>query len=72
MKKQPLTIISALIFSLLIPAFGYFYTGWLIASLFLVGYLVGFFLWLFIPAKVPYASIRAPYWATLLIFLLSA
>lgn len=69
-KKKPSTIIFALIFSLLIPVFGYFYTGWLIAFLFLIGYLSGFFLWLFFPAKVPYASIRAPYWATLLVFIL--
>lgn len=69
MKKQPSIIISALIFSLLIPVFGYFYTGWLIALLFLIGYMSGFFLWLFIPAKVPFATIKAPYWTTLLIFI---
>lgn len=70
MKKQLSTIFFALLFSLLIPVFGYFYTGWLIALLFLIGYFAGFFLWLFIPAKVPYASIRAPYRATLLVFIL--
>jgi len=70
MKRQSSTIIFALLFSLLIPVFGYFYTGWLIAFLFLIGYFAGFFLWLFIPTKVPYASIRAPYWATLLVFIL--
>lgn len=68
--RTPQIIITAFLFSLAIPIFGYFYTGWLIALLFLIGYLVGFFLWLFIPAKVPYVSIRAPYWATLLVFLL--
>lgn len=70
MKKQPSTIIFALVFSLIIPVFGYIYTGALIASLFLVGYLAGFFLWLLIPAKAPYAAIRIPYWTTLLVFLL--
>lgn len=70
MTRRPSTIASALLFSLLIPAVGYFYTGWLVALLFLVGYLTGFFLWLFVPTKVPYASIRAPFWTTLLIFLL--
>lgn len=70
MKKQPLIIISALIFSLAIPVFGYIYTGALIATLFLIGYLAGFFLWLFLPAKVSYAAIRVPYWATMLVFLL--
>lgn len=69
MEKHPSIIVSALIFSLAIPVFGYIYTGALIASLFLIGYLAGFLLWLYVPIKVPYASIRAPYWATLLIFL---
>ncbi len=70
MKKQPLTIIFAFVFSLLIPLFGYLYTGWLIALLFFIGYLAGFFLWLFFPTKVSYSAIRAPYWATLLVFIL--
>lgn len=70
MKKQSSTIIFALLFSLTIPIFGYFYTGWLIALLFLIGYFTGFFLWLFIPEKVPFTAIKAPYWTTLLIFIL--
>lgn len=69
-KKRPSTIIIALVFSLMIPIFGYYYTGWLIALLFLMGYLTGFFLWLFISAKVPFTAIKAPYWTTLLIFIL--
>lgn len=69
MKKKPSIIIAALVFSLTIPFFGYVYTGWLIAALFLIGYLTGFFLWLFVPTKVPYASIRTPYWATFLVFI---
>ena len=70
MEKRAPIIISALIFSLLVPAFGYYYTGPLIALLFLIGYLAGFLLWLYFPLKVPYASIQVPYWATLLVFLL--
>lgn len=70
MKKQTSTILFAFLFSILIPTFGYFYTGWLIALLFLIGYLTGFFLWLFIPIKVPFDTFKAPYWLTLLIFIL--
>lgn len=69
MKKQLSTIIFALLFSLTIPVFGYIYTGTLIASLFLVGYMAGFFLWLVVPHKTPWASIRVPYLATLLVFI---
>ena len=69
MKKQPATIALALVFSLLIPVFGYIYLGALYAILFLIGYLGGFLLWLLVPAKVPWTSIQAPYWATILAFL---
>ncbi len=69
MKKTSITAF-ALFFSLMIPIFGYFYTGWLIALLFLIGYFTGFFLWFFIPAKVPFAGIKAPYLVTLLAFIL--
>lgn len=68
-EKQPLTKVSALAFSLALPAFGYVYLGPLVALLFSLGYVGGFVLWLLIPAGVPYRSIRAPYWATLLAFL---
>ena len=70
MKKQPAVIILTFLFSWVIPIFGYFYTGWLIALLFLIGYFTGFFLWLFIPTKVSFAAIKAPYWATFLVFIL--
>lgn len=70
MKKQFSTIVFALLFSLMIPIFGYIYTGWLIALLFFIGYLTGFFLWLFTPAKVPLTTVKAPYWTTLMVFLL--
>jgi len=69
MKDKSLIIILALIFSLVIPAFGYLYVGPLVAFLFLIGYLTGFILWLFTKTKVPYVSIQAPYWTTLLVFI---
>lgn len=70
MKKNPKVILFAFLFSLVIPIFGYIYTGWLIALLFLIGYFAGFFLWLRFPKKVSFAAIKVPYWSTLLVFLL--
>lgn len=67
-KKAPL-VGGALLFSLAIPGLGYIYLGPLIAVLFLVGYLGGFLLWMLIPARAPYASVRLPFWSTLLAFL---
>lgn len=67
--KKPVAILIALIFSFLIPAFGYYYLGILYATLFLIGYLGGFFLWIFIPSKTTWATIKVPYWLTLLAFL---
>lgn len=69
-KKQAPLVVCALLFSLAIPALGYIYLGSLIAFLFLIGYLGGFPLWMLIPARAPYASLRIPYWSTLLAFLL--
>lgn len=69
-KNQALLIVCALLFSLAIPALGYMYLGSLVAFLFLLGYLGGFILWMLIPAKAPYVSLRIPYWSTLLAFLL--
>ncbi len=70
MKRKPVVVVCALLFSLVVPAFGYAYLGALYALLFLMGYLAGFIAWLLVPTKVPYASIKAPFWATLLAFLL--
>lgn len=69
-KKRPLLLVSALLFSLAVPALGYIYLGTLYALLFLLGYGGGFVLWILVPAKAPYASIKVPYWTTLLAFLL--
>lgn len=72
MKKQKglTNIVVAFLFSLLIPAFGYYYLGILYASIFLIGYLGGFALWLLFPSRTSWASLKAPYWLTLLAFLL--
>lgn len=60
---------ALLAFSLLVPAIGYFYVGALVASLFLVGYLGGFLLWLLVPTKVSWLWIRTPYWIAFAIYL---
>ncbi len=69
-KRKPEIFFLALVLSLSIPIFGYIYLGWLIALLFLLGYLSGFVFWLFIPTKASYASIKVPFWTTLVAFIL--
>lgn len=69
MKKQSLTIIFALLFSLAIPILGYFYTGPLIAFLFLLGYIGGFVLWVTIGKKVAWSTIQIPYWTAFAIYI---
>ena len=54
-KQAPL-IVFALLFSCAIPVLGYVYLGALIALLFLIGYLGGFFLWLLVPTRASYGA----------------
>jgi hypothetical protein len=63
-------IFAAILFSLLIPAIGYFYVGSLIAFLFAIGYLGGFTLWLCVTTAAPWSAIRAPYWTAFAIYAL--
>ena len=70
MAKQTTTIIFALLSSLIIPAIGYIYLGWLIATLFLIGYLGGFIVWLIAPQNASWSSIKIPFLSTLIAFLL--
>lgn len=70
MKRRLSAIIWALLFSVAIPTIGYLYLGPLVSFLFLIGYVGGFLLWSFLPAKVPYQLIKIPYWTTLLAFIL--
>ncbi|MBK1439872.1 hypothetical protein JHJ32_07750 [Parapedobacter sp. ISTM3] len=70
MQKNPVNILIALLFSLLIPAFGYHFLGLLYAVVFLVGYLGGFILWVLFPSNASWASLKVPYWLTLIAFLL--
>lgn len=70
MKKQPLTIVFALLFTIVVPSIGYLSFDIWIALLFLTGYLAGFILWMTVPIKVPFASVIIPYWVTFGVFLL--
>lgn len=68
-KKSFALIAAALGFALLVPLLGYVYLGTLYASIFLIGYLGGFLLWLSTPSGVGWHRISAPYWLTLIAFL---
>lgn len=69
-QKGPTNIILGFLFSLLISSIGYYYLGLLYAVLFLIGYLGGFILWILLPSRASWASLKIPYWLTLLAFLL--
>lgn len=70
MNKPKLLIVLALLFSLAVPLFGLIYLGPLYAALFLTGYLGGFVAWLLVRTGASWASIRVPYWLTMLAFLI--
>lgn len=70
MNKSKLPIVLALLFSLAVPLFGLIYLGPLYATLFLTGYFGGFVAWLLVPTGASWASIRVPYWLTMLAFLI--
>ena len=70
MKKQPSIIVATLFFSLAVPAIGYISFGIVPASIFLVGYLGGFILWMLVPDRASFASVKVPYVVTLLFFIL--
>ncbi|MEP1724222.1 MAG: hypothetical protein ABJJ80_21795, partial [Nitratireductor sp.] len=69
MERSTPLIAAALLFSFVVPLFGYVYLGPLYATLFLTGYLGGFCLWLLVPSRAPWVSIRMPYWFTMAAFL---
>lgn len=69
MKRSPSVITAAFIFSLLVPAIGYLSFGIIPASIFLVGYLGGFILWMLSPDRAAFASVKIPYVVTLLLFI---
>lgn len=70
MNKQGAAVIAAFVFSLAVPAIGYISFGIVPASIFLVGYLGGFILWILVPDRASFASVKIPYFITLLLFIL--
>jgi hypothetical protein len=70
MKKKPLTVLFALLFTLVVIILGYVMLGLLPMFLFAFGFLGGFILWLTIPSRVLFTNIKVPYFLTLGFFIL--
>lgn len=70
MKKQPATMMWAALFTIAVPAIGYVSFGPWPALLFLIGYMGGFILWLALPTRAPFSSIKVLYWITFGLFIL--
>ena len=58
----------AALFTVIVPVIGYASFGPWPALLFLVGYSCGFLLWLILPTRAPFSSIKRLYWAAFLLF----
>jgi hypothetical protein len=70
MKKHPSTIVFAALFTIAVLILGYIMLGLLPMFLFAFGLLGGFVLWLLVPTQVSFASIKIPYFLTLVFFVL--
>lgn len=68
MKKDAKTAIAAFVFSLAVPAIGYASFGIVPSSIFLVGYMGGFLVWMLVPDRASFAVVKVPYIVTLLLF----
>ena len=68
MRKQPLVIVFALVFTVAVPAIGYVSFGPWTALLFLIGYLAGFILWMVVPTTTSFAPVMVLYWVTAYLF----
>lgn len=69
-KRSKQTVILAFAFTLTILGVGFAAFGFVTTLIFTSGFLGGFILWLLIPSKAAYASIRIPYFVVLFLFLL--
>ncbi len=69
-KKSPLVIFSALVFTLTILILGYVMLGILPMFLFAFGFLGGFILWLTVPTAATFESIKIPFLLTFAFFIL--
>ena len=70
MKRSVSTMAFAVMFTIAVVALGYVMLGLLPAFLFVFGFLGGLILWLLIPTKASFASIKIPYFITLSFFVL--
>lgn len=67
-NPSPLVKLSAGIFTCAVLDLSYVLLGFLPMLLFAFGFLGGFIVWLVVPTGAPFAPIRIPYFATLLLF----
>lgn len=70
MRKSTLTIVFALLFTLVVLVLGYIMLGLLPMFLFSFGFLGGFILWIIVPTKTSFQNIRLPFFLTLAFFVL--
>lgn len=69
MKKKPVTIIIASLLTLSVLILGYLLLGILPTFLFAFGFVGGLILWLLLPSKTPFSSLKIPYFLTLGFFI---
>lgn len=69
MEKRASTIVSALLITLSVLGLGYAAFGFWTMLIFASGFLGGFVLWMAVPTKAAFASIKAPYILSLCLFL---
>lgn len=70
MNKRTKQVMIAFVFTAGLLAMGYLSFGFWTTFIFASGFLTGFLLWVFIPVSPSFESIRKPYWATLVAFIL--
>ncbi|HTU63843.1 MAG TPA: hypothetical protein VMF89_35505 [Polyangiales bacterium] len=69
MNKRPITVAAGLLVTLSVLALGYVSFGFWTMLVFASGFLGGFILWLVLPTRASFASIKAPYVLSLCLFL---
>lgn len=65
MKRDPRTILFALLFTIAVTVLGCILLGTIVMFLFGFGFIGGFLLWLLVPAAPTFAAIKIPYLITL-------
>ncbi|MDF3076884.1 MAG: hypothetical protein K0S09_773 [Sphingobacteriaceae bacterium] len=69
MKNRAIDIIAAFLFTTAVLSFGYMSFGIWPTMIFMSGFLGGFILWLIVPVKTSFQSIKIPFWVTFLLFM---